>query len=74
MDYLAVFEKDGAKSSIYLTRDSQIEEFLAQGAEIYRGEDGEDIDDMELIATPEDGLLIERPVFPVVESVNIQTK
>ena len=65
MEYIAVYEE--AKSSISLIRDSQMEEHLARGANIYRREGG----DMELIATPADGFLVERPVFPEAETMRV---
>ena len=66
MEYIAVYEK--ARTSTSLTRDSQMEEHLARGANIYKREG----DDMTLIATPEDGFLIARPVFPVPETMSFR--
>lgn len=63
MEYAAVYEND--KSSAWLTKDSQMEEHLSRGASIYRSDNGE----MTLIATPEDGFLVERPTFPVAETM-----
>jgi hypothetical protein len=50
--------------SVYLSRDSQMEEYLGKGASIYLEEN-----DVEtLIATPTEGFLIERPTFPETQS------
>lgn len=60
MAYLAKW----GDTSIYLSRDEQMEQYLEKGASIYR-EEGE----VEtLIATPEQGFLVDRPTFPTAES------
>lgn len=51
---------------IYLRRDTQMDDFLKNGASIYYEDD--QTGERTLVATPEDGFLVERPVFPVVES------
>lgn len=56
MAYLAKW--DGG--SIFLSRDEQMEQYLEKGAEIYREENGAET----LIATPQNGFLVERPTFP----------
>lgn len=48
-------------SIIYLSQDEQMDKYLEKGAEIYSEENGVQT----LIATPENGFLVERPVFPV---------
>ena len=48
-------------NGIYLTRDEQMEQFLENGASIYRDENGTET----LIATPEQGFLLDRPTFPI---------
>lgn len=59
MEYLAK-SKDG-KSAIFLTIDTQMDMYLEKNCDIYQYDDnGKE----KLIATPEDGFLIERPVFP----------
>lgn len=65
MQYAAVYEE--GNSSVWLTRDSQMEEHLSRGAKIYQN----DGDEMTLIATPADGFLVERPVFPVAETMRV---
>ena len=67
MEYLAK-TKDG-KDAFFLSRDTQMEKFLNLGFNIYANEsdNSEDI----LIATPEDGFLVDRPTFPVAESNSI---
>lgn len=67
MEYMAVYEN--AKTSVSLTRDSQMEEHLSRGANIYAVEGGEAM----LVATPNDGFLTERPVFPVATTIRIGT-
>ena len=57
MLYLAKW--DGGR--VYLSRDEQMEQFLEKGANIYKEEEGTET----LIATPEEGFLVERPTFPV---------
>ena len=57
MEYLAKWS-DG---QVFLTRDDQMEQFLEKGACIYSYENGVET----LIATPENGFLVERPTFPV---------
>ena len=67
MDYAAQ-SKDGM-TQIYLTRDSQMDKHLENGFNIIaETDDGKEI----LIATPEKGFLVERPVFPVVHSVTFK--
>ena len=61
--YLANYHMN---SEIYLRRDTQMDEFLAKGASIYYEDD--ETGERALVATPEDGFLVERPVFPVEES------
>ncbi len=61
MSYIAVYEGEDGNSGVYLTKDSQMDEHLERGAKIMF-ENGDN--SMELIATPEDGFLTERPVFP----------
>ena len=58
--YLAKWENNG----IYLSRDEQMDYYLNKGASIYKEEDGVET----LIATPENGYLIERPTFPEKQS------
>lgn len=58
--YFAKFGNNG----IYLTKDEQMEQYLKNGASIYR----EDGDTETLIATPEKGFLVDRPKFPVQKS------
>ena len=65
MEYAAVYEKEN--SSAWLTKDSQMEEHLSRGAKIYQSDNGE----MTLIATPEDGFLVERPTFPIPETISV---
>lgn len=48
----------------YLSRDEQMEPYLSKGASIYREDDGAET----LIATPEQGFLVDRPTFPISES------
>lgn len=60
--------KDG-KSAIYLSQDSQMEKYLGLGCNIFYREK-EDAQE-ELIATPEDGFLVDRPTFPTQESSSI---
>lgn len=62
MRYLAKW-KGGC---VFLSRDEQMEEFLTKGASIY----SVDNDVETLIATPEDGFLVERPTFPVATVAN----
>lgn len=66
MEYIAVYED--AKTSVSLTRDSQMDEHLTRGANIYAVDDTEEAT---LIATPKDGFLVERPVFPVTTTIRI---
>lgn len=63
MAYLAKW--DGGQT--YLSKDTQMEEYLEKGASIYC----ESNNHQSLIATPEKGFLIERPVFPIVASSSI---
>ena len=60
MAYIAQWED----TCIYLSRDEQMEEYLHKGAPIYHEENGV----ATLIATPEDGFLVERPSFPVAQT------
>lgn len=60
MAYLAKWDD----TSIYLSRDEQMEQYLEKGASIYREDGGAET----LIATPEQGFLIERPNFPIAET------
>jgi len=60
ISYIAKWE-DG---SVYLARDEQMEQYLDKGASIYRAEDEVET----LIATPEQGFLVDRPTFPTAES------
>lgn len=49
---------------IYLSEDTQMDRYLADGYSIYEENiDGEDI----LVATPDKGYLIPKPVFPIEE-------
>lgn len=57
---------DGS-SQVSLCRDSQMEQYLEYGCYIYQ-QDDEDQSKETLIATPEDGFLVERPTFPVAQS------
>ncbi len=66
MEYIAVYEK--AKTSVSLTKDTQMDEHLLKGANIYQSEG----DEMTLIATPEDGFIGKRPVFPVVTTMSFR--
>ena len=54
--YLAQWPGGG----IYLSSSDQMDRYLEKGASIYQEEDGVQT----LIATPEEGFLVERPVFP----------
>ncbi len=47
-------------SQVYLKDSDQMDRYLERGCDIYMEEDGLDT----LIATPKDGYLIKRPVFP----------
>lgn len=58
-DYLAVDRN--RKEGIYLATDSQMDRYLEAGWDIYQEDESRR---RTLIATPEDGFLIERPVFP----------
>ena len=52
----------------YLSVDNQMDRYLKNGWNIYEF----DIDAGEeetLIATPEDGFMVERPVFPVMQTI-----
>ena len=49
---------------IYLSDDMQMEQYLEKGASIYREENEVET----LIATPEQGFLVDRPTFPITES------
>lgn len=46
---------------IYLSNSNQFDEYLGCGASIYEIDKNKET----LIATPKDGFLIERPVFPI---------
>ena len=63
--YLANF----GNSEIYLRRDTQMDKYLSMGASIFH--EDEDTQERTLIATPEDGFLVERPVFPEVHGSDI---
>lgn len=65
MGYMAVYEE--ARTSTSLTKDSQMDEHLSKGANIYKVE-GEEAT---LIATPQDGFLVERPVFPIKQTASL---
>lgn len=65
MEYIAVYEE--AKVSVSLTKDTQMDEHLLRGANIYAIKEEEST----LIATPKDGFLTERPVFPVATTIRI---
>ena len=58
MHYLAEWEG----GNIFIAKDSDMDEYLAMGARIYAKEDILS-DEKTLIATPEDGFLVERPVI-----------
>lgn len=60
MAYLAR-AKDG-NSQVYLTKDAQMDVYLERNCNIYF--ENNDNETETLIATPEDGFLVERPVFP----------
>lgn len=60
MAYLAR-AKDGS-SQVYLTKDTQMDAYLERNCNIYF--ENNDDETETLIATPEDGFLVERPVFP----------
>lgn len=45
----------------YLAKDSQMDDFLKNGCNIYMVKNGIET----LIATPEDGYLVEKPKFPI---------
>lgn len=47
-------------SQIYLINSDQMDKYLDKGCDIYIEEDGKDT----LIATPKDGYLVEKPIFP----------
>ena len=64
MEYLAK-TKDG-KDAFFLSKDTQMEKFMSMGFNIYASE-SDDTEDI-LIATPEEGFLVDRPTFPVAES------
>lgn len=51
----------------FLSVDTQMDHYLKYGWSIFQIEDGEET----LIATPETGFLVERPVFPIRESIRI---
>ena len=56
--YLAKY----GNAQLYLARSDQMDKHLSAGAEIYQeDEDGAQT----LVATPNDGFLVPRPVFPV---------
>jgi len=65
MEYIAVYEE--ANVSVSMTKDTQMDEHLARGAKIYSVEGEKNT----LIATPNDGFLTERPVFPVAKTIRI---
>jgi len=54
--------------AIYLSSSEQMDQYLGRGASIYQEEDGVQT----LIATPEDGYLVERPVFPQKTTFSFQ--
>lgn len=58
-----------ANTGFYLTDDRQMDAWLERGAKIYRETDGEP---MTLIATPQDGYLVERPEFSVYKTDTLQ--
>lgn len=64
-EYIAIYEN--TKSSVSLTRDTQMDKHLSRGAKIYCL-DGEE---MELVASPEKGYIGERPVFPVRQTMSL---
>ena len=66
MEYLAKWNG----GCVFLSRDTQMDEFLSKGASIYSVEN----DAETLIATPEDGFLAERPVFPVPEEATFSAE
>lgn len=63
--YFAISKED--KQGTYLSEDKQMDKYLALGWDIYEEDAGAET----LIATPEKGFLIERPVFPVAEILKI---
>ncbi len=63
--YFAISKED--KQGTYLSVDKQMDKYLALGWDIYEEDAGVET----LIATPEKGFLIERPVFPVTEIFRI---
>ena len=65
MEYIAVYEN--ANVSVSLTKDTQMDEHLLRGAIIYAVEGDENT----LIATPKDGFMTERPVFPVARTIRV---
>ena len=58
MHYLAEWEG----GNIFIAKDSDMDEFLAKGARIYAKKEILDKERI-LIATPEEGFLVERPVI-----------
>lgn len=59
------------ESGIYLTRSSQMDYYLRFNYNIYEIDEDEE---MTLIATPEEGYLIEKPVFPIGVTVSFGGK
>lgn len=52
-------EKPTDHFRVFLTEDDQMEQYLASGASLYVTDGSHE----ELLATPEDGFLIERPIL-----------
>ena len=70
MEYYAIHEdRKGHDTIYYLISSEEMDHYLGKGLKIYACQEGKDPGEGDqLIATPEDGYLVERPVFPVTES------
>lgn len=67
-EYFAQYTSEEETTIVFLTSGGQMDKYLELGCSIYEvDEEGEQT----LIATPEDGFLVDRPVFPVKETVRI---
>jgi len=62
--YMAKLGSGKGSVGVYLSNSNMFDKYLGYGADIYEIEDGKET----LIATPKDGFLVERPVFPIPQS------
>lgn len=68
---MGYYAKRDDEVAIYLSKTVQLDLYLESGCSIYEdAENGNDI----LIATPDDGYLVDKPTIEVTQTINISEK